>query len=116
MTRLLVCGGRHYTDYERVCAVIPHVCTPSVIIHGAAPGADSLAQRWAEENNVPVEVYAADWEKDGKRAGPIRNARMLLVGKPEWCIAFPGGRGTADMIRRCRGIGLPTYIVQENQT
>ena len=52
------------------------------------------------------EVYPANWEEFGKRAGLIRNARMLTEGKPERVLAFPGGRGTADMVSRAREAGV----------
>ena len=35
-------------------------------------------------------------------AGPRRNARMLAEGKPDLVVAFPGGRGTADMVSKAR--------------
>lgn len=51
--------------------------------------------------------YPADWEKHGRAAGPIRNEKMLIVGTPDMVLAFPGGRGTADMIRKAEAAGLP---------
>jgi predicted Rossmann-fold nucleotide-binding protein len=32
---------------------------------------------------------------------------MLSEGKPDLVIAFPGGRGTADMIRQAKEAGVP---------
>lgn len=104
--RVLVCGGRHFADYEVVKEMLDFVHDSvgvSVVIHGGARGADSLADRWAYENEVERIVYHADWEGKGKKAGPLRNERMLKQGKPDRLIAFPGGRGTADMLRRARG-------------
>jgi acyl-CoA synthetase (NDP forming) len=54
-----------------------------------------------------VTSFPANWKKHGKSAGPIRNQLMLDVGKPDLVIAFPGGSGTADMIRRARKAGVP---------
>ncbi len=51
-------------------------------------------------------MFHAEWMKYGKAAGPIRNARMLAEGKPDLVVAFPGGRGTADMLRRVREAGI----------
>ena len=69
-------------------------------------GADTLGAEWAKAQGIPCEVYMADWEGLGRKAGPIRNQRMLDEGKPDLVVAFPGGRGTADMVRRARSAGL----------
>src|SRR5690606_23679369 len=79
---------------------------PNVIIHGAASGADTLAELWAEKMALGRHRFPAQWDKYGKAAGPIRNQAMIDKGKPQFVIAFPGGRGTADMIRRAREAGI----------
>ena len=76
--RLLVCGGRDYNDEARVfdCLDSIHAKWPiSVLIHGAARGADSLADKWAKERNIPVKAFPADWNKWGKRASFMRNQK-----------------------------------------
>ena len=79
----------------------------SCVIHGGATGADSLASEWAEAGGVVVEVYPADWRSHGRAAGPIRNQEMLEKAGPAFLVAFPGGRGTADMIRRAKKARIP---------
>lgn len=85
----------------------------TVIIHGAATGADSLANRWAVVNWVRSEEYPADWKKHGAAAGPIRNQRMIDEGKPDLVVAFPGGKGTADMVSRAKAAGVRVIEVSE---
>lgn len=109
MTRVLVCGGRDYRDHERVNAVLTKLHREvgiDLIIQGGARGADELAFGWARAYGVPDEQYDADWENQGSFAGPARNTRMLNEGKPDLVIAFPGGRGTADMVRKARKAGV----------
>lgn len=105
-----MCGGRAYADAERMRQVLDeiHEATPiSQIIHGAARGADTIAHRWAQQQpRVAVWPFPADWAANGKAAGPMRNARMLAEGKPELVLAFPGGKGTEDMVARARGAGI----------
>lgn len=86
---------------------------PSVVIHGGARGADSLAGEVATKAGVPVEVYPAQWEKHGRRAGPIRNQQMLDEGRPDVVLAMPGGVGTADMVRRAKAAGLRVVVITE---
>ncbi len=109
--RILVCGGRDFKNRDLVFSKLnslfpstddintwlPPVDT--VIIHGGARGADRLAEDWAVINWVHVEEYKADWDKFGKSAGYIRNKQMLTEGKPDLVIAFPGGKGTAMMVK-----------------
>jgi len=111
--RVLVCGGRTSDDWERLAGVLDGLdpMKVSVVIHGAAPGADTLAGRWAELRRVPVEAFPADWEKHGRAAGPIRNAPMLAEGKPDLVVAFPGGRGTANMCKQARTAGVEVVEV-----
>lgn len=111
--RILVCGGRDFTDHVRVFAALDrlHAKHPiTVLIHGAAPGVDRLASRWAKWRGIEVEPYPADWDKHRTAAGPIRNQRMLDHSNPDAVVAFPGGVGTADMVTRAVKAGLGSRI------
>jgi len=109
MTRVLVCGGRDYDDFERVEAVLSKLHAEAgidAIIQGGARGADLLAYNWAHWAGVPCEQYDADWEAFGRMAGGMRNKAMLDEGRPDLVIAFPGGSGTRNMIRQARKAGV----------
>jgi len=110
--RLLVCGGREYSDRDRVFAVLSEL-NPAIIIHGAARGADSLADEWARSlGSVGIKSFPADWATNGKSAGPMRNAKMLHEGHPSLVVAFPGGRGTDDMVRRSLAAGVTVLRIK----
>lgn len=85
--------------------------TDITIISGAASGADSAASDFAVINYCKLEEYPAEWDKHGVRAGYIRNQRMLDDGKPDLVVAFPGGKGTAMMIRIAKKAGIPVREV-----
>ena len=70
-----------------------------------------MAEEWARERGIETDIYLADWEGLGRKVGPIRNERMLQEGKPRLVIAFPGGRGTADMTSRARAAGVETIVL-----
>lgn len=113
--RVLVCGGRDYTDSYRVAQVLDKLHDKmgiSKIIEGGARGADTCARHWAQRKGIPVDTYAADWEAHGTFAGPMRNSLMLKDGSPDFVVAFPGGRGTRDMIRKSRKEGLEVYEIE----
>ena len=103
--KVLVCGGRDFADVGLVNDVLNNLHRDerfSALIHGHAPGADSLAAQWAASRNITRLGFRADWKKHGKAAGPFRNQKMLDEGQPDLVVAFPGGRGTADMVRRAK--------------
>ena len=107
--RVLVCGGRDYSDWQRVWAVLDEfhsLYNIDVVIHGAARGADTLASDWAHNRNVPVEPYRAQWNTHSNASGPIRNIQMLVEGKPDIVIAFPGGKGTDNMKTQATAAGV----------
>lgn len=109
--RIIVCGGRDYADYERIRSVLGEWRDENpTIVHGAAPGADDRAGRAADELGYPVEEHPADWKRWGKAAALRRNEEMAVLGA-DLLVAFPGGRGTADMIRRARAHGIP--VIEE---
>jgi hypothetical protein len=108
--RLLVCGGRNFSDTEHAHAVLEKLHRThgiDVVIEGNARGADRIAGYWARRNRIDNLKFPADWDKHGLAAGRIRNGQMLAEGKPDLVLAFPGGRGTADMVRRARAAGVP---------
>lgn len=114
--KVLVCGGREYSDAAFLFAILDLLheqLTFVELIHGAAPGADSLSGDWARQRGVKETPVPANWKKQGKAAGAIRNALMLTFG-PDLVISFPGGKGTADMVKRAKRAGVPVINAGEN--
>ena len=110
--RVIVCGGRNYQNYERVCEVLDGYDIRH-LWHGNASGADKLAGAWgARKPGVSVHAVAAEWGKYGRKAGPIRN-QVMLDRSPDLVIAFPGGSGTADMVRRSMAAGVDVLQVTD---
>lgn len=108
--RLAVCGGRNYQNHEHVRRVLDEIVNHAdvaVLITGGARGADFLAEQWAFANAIHVKAYQAEWTIHGRAAGPLRNQRIVDDGKPDFLVAFPGGRGTADMVRRAKAARIP---------
>jgi hypothetical protein len=109
--RVLVCGSRGWTRRDAILHALQAFPQGALVIHGGAKGADTLAGEVAAELGFAVKVYAADWAKHGRKAGPIRNQQMLDEGQPTEVLAFDlGTPGTADMIRRSRKAGLRVTV------
>lgn len=103
--RVLVCGGRDFKDKDLMEDVLKGFDI-SCIIEGEAGGADTLAREYAKGQGIHVLPFPAQWDLYGKPAGPIRNAEMLRVGQPDLIVAFPGGSGTANMIKQAKKAGV----------
>ena len=114
MSRILICGDRNWTDVETIENFISSLPPDTVIIHGNSRGADKIAERKAKEHGLTVKGYSADWNRYGRAAGPIRNKRMLLEGRPDRVVAFHNdlskSRGTADMLRQAEKRGVAFEI------
>jgi hypothetical protein len=113
--RILVCGGRDFGDAGLLSRALDAFSGTDVeLCHGGARGADAMAGEYAKRRGWAVRVFPADWRKHGKAAGPIRNRHMLAEFKPDIVVAFPGGRGTDDMMRISRKAGVMVSEVSES--
>jgi hypothetical protein len=83
----------------------------STIMHGDARGIDRTAGELADALGFFVEVYPADWERHGRRAGVVRNLEMLAK-RPDLVLAFWDGssRGTKHTIDEARKRGIPVEV------
>lgn len=82
------------------------------IISGEARGVDSIATDWAICNWTDYKGFPADWDAHGRKAGALRNIQMLEEGKPDLVVAFPGGRGTAHMVKIAKEAGVEVVEVE----
>jgi len=116
--KILVCGGRNYTNKDRVYTILDRIhkyYSDICIVQGGAMGADYIAKSWAIDNNIKQHEFKANWNQYGKGAGAIRNQQMLEFD-PDLVVAFAGGSGTADMINRSKNAGIKVFIVKEPNT
>jgi len=123
--RIGVTGGRKYDNWHMVVHALRQMPEDATLVHGAASGADKMcAEWWGDMNGRATDPHPADWTapcrptcKDGHRqrrydgsdycpaAGAYRNQEMVDSGI-DILIAFPGGTGTADMVRRAEEAGI----------
>lgn len=120
--RILVTGSRDWDDVRAlrnalngILTDLPHLNTPVVVVHGDCPnGADRMASVWVRDLRgnplfvVTEEKHPANWGLEGKRAGFIRNARMVNLGA-DLCLAFikDGSRGASHTAQLAEEAGIP---------
>ena len=104
----IICGSRQ-TSRDQDVLIWDYLTKhpPEFIAHGDAKGVDATADRWARRVSIPRLQVSADWTIGGA-GGPIRNHKLrnlclLLFGVDNVvCLAFPGGTGTASMVKLCQ--------------
>lgn|SRR3990167_8714384 len=107
--RLAVAGYRDYHDREKVFQLLDLFRETNLveeIITGDARGVDSLARDYARINNIKLTVFTAQWNKYGKRAGPLRNQE--IIDNSDFLIAFVhmNSIGTLDTIAKAKNKGI----------
>jgi hypothetical protein len=108
--RILVTGSRSWTDEEMIrnlLAAADRKEGPHTLVHGGARGADTVAGEIAQELGWTVEVHKADWERDGRAAGILRNHKMVNLGA-DLCLAFikDNSKGASHCARLARLAGI----------
>jgi hypothetical protein len=125
--RILITGSREFDDYTTVCmelgGVMRHLMATTrpfpriVVVHGAARGADTLADRAARAFGMETEPHPADWTRYGKRAGFIRNAEMVALGASRALAFYKTGaahRGTDHAVALAEKAGIPVRRVTDS--
>ena len=117
-TRIIIAGSRNMTDYGLMKKTWADYlkrhgleANEVNIISGGAPGADSLAERLAKEEGIPITVINADWKKHGRAAGPIRNRAMAERADALLAFLQENSKGTANMIQQAKKHGLEVTII-----
>jgi len=118
--RLAVVGSRDFNNYDLLKEILDYVHNlkeVTMFVSGGAKGADKLGERWADENNIPKEIYPAEWNnlddepciiKYNSYGKPYNclaghNRNELIVKNSDKIIAFYNGisKGTANTIKLC---------------
>lgn len=122
--RVLITGDRYWACRQLAEQVVRHLVArhgPDIIIvHGGATGVDEAFAAVAERLGVKTEAHPVtgeDWQRIGKRAGPLRNARMVALGA-DICLAvhrsLGESKGTKDCVKQAIRAGIPTYLIDSD--
>ncbi|MEU7980522.1 SLOG family protein [Micromonospora sp. NPDC049081] len=125
--RLLVTGSRGWDadtltpDGHTIADVLDGIAASTAragfdsltVVHGACPkGADAVADAWCRNRSrrgwpVLVDRHPADWKRNGRGAGMVRNLRMVNLGA-DMCAAFilNGSAGATHCADAAEGAGM----------
>lgn len=109
--KTIIAGSRGLNNYlvllnaiEKINWKITHV------VSGTCQGADRLGERWARTNNISISRYSADWKRYGKKAGILRNVKMVENAEALLALWDGESRGTEHIITFAKSAGLKVYI------
>lgn len=109
--KVIIAGGRDYHNYDTVLEAIKEShFTISVVVSGGASGVDALGEQYALDRNIPLHIYIADWKRDGKAAGPLRNRKMAENADALIAVWDGKSKGTKNMIETAEKMGLYVYV------
>lgn len=106
-----ISGSRYYNNYEYIKNVLTTYNLNNKIINiGDAKGVDALVVKYCKENNIKYNIFYANWNKYGLKAGPIRNEE--LIKNTELLIAFPEktSKGTISAINIAKKFNIKVDI------
>lgn len=116
--KLIVAGGRDFTDTNRMIAELQKLVESGEItdspelVCGMARGADMLAYSLWANNRMPIHNFPANWNKHGKSAGYKRNQEMGEFADAAVCFWDGNSKGTKHMINIMNRLNKPVYIVR----
>jgi hypothetical protein len=108
--RIGIVGSRHFPSREVVRLFLTSIPQDTVIVSGGAEGVDSWSVEIGRSLGMETLVFQPDWQRHGRKAGPIRNA--VIVGNIDELVAFWDGqsRGTLNTVALAAEAGLPTRV------
>lgn len=117
--RVAVVGGRDVEDFSFVLDRFEEVLLKEglhkyqvEIISGGAKGVDSIAKRIASLYGIPFREFPAEWDRYGKKAGPMRNSKIVENSDIVIAIPSPSSKGTWDTVRKAKKRGLKVYVFE----
>lgn len=109
-----IIGSRNITNYELLKQAAKGL-TITGVISGGAMGADQLAERYAQENGLPLLIIPADWNAHGKSAGMVRNAEIVKTAEQVIALWDGQSKGTEGTIQMAKKAGKPVKVAKTSQ-
>ncbi len=109
--RVIVAGSRGISDYETVKqAIDASGFVVESIVSGKARGVDTLGEQYAKEHKLPTHEFPAQWDREGRRAGFIRNALMADFADALVAVWDGQSRGTKHMINEMKKLDKLVHV------
>lgn len=86
--KVIIAGSRDFDDYEKLCNYCDYLLQDKndiEIVSGAAPGADKLGEKYAEERGYPIKPFPAAW--NDIKGKPAHEIGINKAGREYWKVA-----------------------------
>ena len=114
--RVIIAGSRHIWNYAMLESAIEESGFDiTSVVCGMAPGADCVGWAWAHINGIPIDEQPADWDRYGKRAGPLRNVAMAARADALILLWDGISLGSRNMLHEANRVYLETFTVCESE-
>lgn len=80
------------------------------VVSGCAQGVDMLGECWADENNLGIVHFPANWDKYGNSAGPRRNEQMAAYADALVAVWDGASSGTKHMIDTMKKLNKKVFV------
>ena len=119
---LAVVGSSRFYDFEIFEEAIENWVGengyPDLIIVGGASGVDYMAERWADNNSVPIAVFSEEWDDPSsglvdKGRGEAPNSltdKILKSSTHVLALPSPTSKWTRVVIERASSERIPTNV------
>ena len=112
--KLIIAGSRSITKTPDELHLIIETLfgdMVSEVISGTSRGVDQSGEAYAEKYCIPLVKMPADWDRYGKRAGPIRNRNMATYADAVLVLYDGKSKGSRSMITEALNAGIKLYVL-----
>lgn len=113
--RCIIAGTRKVTNYGLLLRALDECGWRDEItsvVSGCAKGGDLLGETWATSQGLPILRHPANWRRDGRAAGPLRNTEMVKNADALIALWDGASNGTRDVIMKARAAGLRVFVLE----
>lgn len=110
--KVIVAGSRGLWPFHTRAACNSSPFDITEVVCGGANGPDTDGRVWAQQKNIPVKMFPAEWDKYGKWAGFKRNKEMANYADALIAVWDGSSLGTKHMIDVMKQLRKPVYVYQ----
>lgn len=122
VVNLAIVGSSRFYDFEIFESVLEKWISknsyPDLIILGGASGVDYMAERWADNNLIPIAIFSEEWDDprrslvDRNRAEAPNSLTEKILDSASHILAMPSptSKWTRVVIERASDMGIPIQV------
>ena len=121
---LAIVGSSRFYDYETFESALEEWISkntyPDLIIVGGASGVDYMAERWSDNNLIPIAIFTEEWDDPlrsllDRNRGEAPNSlteKILSAATHVLAMPSPTSKWTRIVIERAKSEGIPIDVLE----